>query len=168
MLKKPSGLMIRALGTPAVGSGRNQRRLRQGRPGIESLEERALMSAFDESGDALGLSRAAVNSARLVQKCPSLGRSWFVRGGEQRFFVHPSHFPLVMRHPQQPQLTAIITISLVVILQLWLPSEIPGGVRGAAARATSSCDAAARNTSGAFCFFSGSSPDIRESGEARA
>src|SRR5262245_29711485 len=76
MLKKPSERMVRALGTPAVGSGRNQRRLRQGRPGIESLEERALMSAFDESGDAVGLSRAAVNSTRLVQRCPPLGRSW--------------------------------------------------------------------------------------------
>ena len=53
MLKKLSELRVRPLGAPAVGSGRKQRRLRQGRPGIESLEERALMSAFDESGDAV-------------------------------------------------------------------------------------------------------------------
>ena len=83
MLKKLSELMVRALGTPAVGSGRKQRRLRQGRPGIESLEERALMSVFDESDDTVGLSRAAGDSTRLVQKCPSPGRGWFVQGGER-------------------------------------------------------------------------------------
>ena len=66
MLKKLSELRVRPLGAPAVGSGRKQRRLRQGRPGIESLEERALMSFFDESDDTVGLSRATNSDSSFI------------------------------------------------------------------------------------------------------
>ena len=66
MLKKLSELRVRPLGAPAVGSGRKQRRLRQGRPGIENLEQRALMSAFDECGDAVDLSRAANSDSSFI------------------------------------------------------------------------------------------------------
>jgi hypothetical protein len=62
MLTPLGELMARVFGTPAVGSGRNKRRPRQGRPRIVSLEVRAFMSFFNKSGARGRTSSAGADS----------------------------------------------------------------------------------------------------------